>query len=387
SVRFSTMILFFLLLLPIFTQSSIQSAPQPGFNFDRNLARLSLEYAAASYADDPWPCLRNNNATLVLQVNVPCDAVRDKCWAIIVDAPQHIVVAFQGTSSRTQLITELVESITSPKHQVPGIGSVQRYFFVALESIAKPIAQKLDKLRDMYPEKSVLFTGHSLGGALASLAAAEYANATKIDPSKLYLVTFGQPRVGNYEYAQSVDRMVPNTWRIVHKLDLVAHVPYCVGLRTCSDFLNHSPYHHGTEVWFPNSMGDGDLYRVCDGTPLDEDASCSNGHLLYNIDDHLRYFDKHVSDYGIAGCPVDPPPPAAKRSATTARKRLTNYRSRRPALNRTLEDMSELEAVAMITEFAVARWARDYADYVWDWWHRKNETGSGFDDELIKPSW
>ncbi|GMR51717.1 hypothetical protein PMAYCL1PPCAC_21912 [Pristionchus mayeri] len=372
--------LLLLLLLPLITHCSILSAPQPGFKYDEKLARLSLEYAAASYADNPWPCLRKNNASLVLQVDVPCDAVRDKCWAIIVDAPEHIVVAFQGTSSRTQLITELVESITSPKHQVPGIGSVQRYFFVALESISKHISIKLDKLRETYPKKSVLFTGHSLGGALASLAAAEYANCSGIDPSSLYLVTFGQPRVGNHEYAQSVDRLVPNTWRIVHKYDLVAHVPYCVGFRTCQDFLNHSPYHHGTEVWYPTNMSEHDIYKVCDGLPLDEDASCSNDHLLYTIDDHLRYFDRHVSDYGIDGCPVEPTPPGTRKTKKT-KKNQARYRN----LNRTLEDMPEMEAIAMITEVAMERWARDYLEYVWDWWHRRNTTGGG--EELIRPSW
>ncbi|KAF8369086.1 hypothetical protein PRIPAC_86915 [Pristionchus pacificus] len=370
---------FLALLLPLITNSSLISAPQPGFKYDEKLTRLSLEYAAASYADDPWPCLRKNNASLVLQVNVPCDAVRDKCWAIVVDAPEHIVVAFQGTSSRTQLITELVESITSPKHQVPGIGSVQRYFYVALESIVKPLALKLNKLRELYPSKSVLFTGHSLGGALASLAAVQYANSSAIETSKLYLITFGQPRVGNYEYAQSVDRLVPNTWRIVHKFDLVAHVPYCVGLRTCQDFLNHSPYHHGTEVWYPTAMNSTDLYRVCDGKPLDEDAMCSNAHYFYSIDDHLHYFERHVSDYGIAGCPVD-----SKPGATVSRRA---HRFRK--INRKLPDIPEIEAIMMITEAAMARWAEDYIEYVWDWWHRKNTTGSVIDGdaEPFRPSW
>ncbi|GMS98579.1 hypothetical protein PENTCL1PPCAC_20754, partial [Pristionchus entomophagus] len=208
-----------------------------------------------------------------------------------------------------------------------------------------------------------------------------------IPASKLFLVTFGQPRVGNFEYAQSVDRLVPNTWRIVHKFDLVAHVPYCVGLRTCQDFLNHSPYHHGTEVWYPTSMNSTDLYRVCDGKPLDEDAKCSNGHLFYNIDDHLRYFEKHVSDYGIAGCPIDPKISEAIVSHRY-RKPARRYRNRPRFLNQTLEDMPELEAIAMITEVAMTRWAKDYVEYVWDWWHRKNSTGGdGGEEEPFRPSW
>lgn len=40
--------------------------------------RLAAEYAAASYADDPTPCLRRHNSSLVLQLQLPCDAARNK---------------------------------------------------------------------------------------------------------------------------------------------------------------------------------------------------------------------------------------------------------------------------------------------------------------------
>ena len=40
--------------------------------------RLALEYAAASYADDPLPCLSKHNASLVDHIAVSCDAIRDK---------------------------------------------------------------------------------------------------------------------------------------------------------------------------------------------------------------------------------------------------------------------------------------------------------------------
>ena len=39
---------------------------------------------------------------------------------------------------------------------------------------------------------------------------------------RIFLITFGQPRVGNYKYAQIHDALVNNSWRIVHKRDLVS---------------------------------------------------------------------------------------------------------------------------------------------------------------------
>lgn len=111
---------------------------------------------------------------------------------------------------------------------------------------------------------------------------------------------------------------------------------------------------------------------------------CSNNHLFYNIDDHLRYFEKHVSDYGIAGCPADPP----VNGTTVSNKPARRYRNRNREKESVVDDMPEMEAIAMITGAAMARWAKDYAEYVWDWWHRKNGTLTGISgDAPFRPSW
>ena len=56
-------------------------------------------------------------------------------------------------------------------------------------------------------------TGHSLGGALATLAALEARRAcpdtTKLDIS---CYTFGAPRTGNHAFAREYNRAVPDTW-------------------------------------------------------------------------------------------------------------------------------------------------------------------------------
>ena len=46
-----------------------------------------------------------------------------------------------------------------------------------------------------YPDYAVVFTGHSLGGALANLFAINFRQKYPGKEVKLY--TFGQPRVGN----------------------------------------------------------------------------------------------------------------------------------------------------------------------------------------------
>lgn len=66
------------------------------------------------------------------------------------------------------------------------------------------------------PSYRVVITGHSLGGALASLSAISLKSGLPNTNLKLY--TYGQPRVGNAPFATLVERLigVPNIFRAVH---------------------------------------------------------------------------------------------------------------------------------------------------------------------------
>jgi triacylglycerol lipase len=66
-------------------------------------------------------------------------------------------------------------------------------------------------------------TGHSLGGALAAIAA-RYAVAKRVTPCAVY--TFGMPRIGGDRFcAESSASLGPNTYRLVHGDDIVPRVP------------------------------------------------------------------------------------------------------------------------------------------------------------------
>ncbi|XGW20813.1 hypothetical protein V3C99_004081 [Haemonchus contortus] len=288
----------------------IDDEPRNETLFDLGQALWVFDFAAAAYAEDPTLCLRPRNASMVYRIAVPCDYLRDECWSYVATREDWIIVAFRGTRTKIQLITELIETLSEPKKKLRSGGSVQHYFYVALKAIWKELHAVIRKLRKTYPDYRILFTGHSLGGALASLASTLYAHRHPSLTDKIHLMTFGQPRVGNYEYAVTHNELVPNSWRIVHKYDLVAHLPACairLISHSCVSLLNHSPYHHGTEVWFPSNMTRNALYRVCNGLPLFEDDTCSNGYYLhYGIKDHMYYFEHEVRVYGSNGC-VDEP--------------------------------------------------------------------------------
>ena len=62
--------------------------------------------------------------------------------------------------------------------------------------------------------------GHSLGGALATLAAydiqQELTNHGQQQQVEVVCYSFGAPRTGNHAFARDYNHMVPDTWSIIN---------------------------------------------------------------------------------------------------------------------------------------------------------------------------
>ena len=92
-------------------------------------------------------------------------------------------------------------------------GKVHRGFKEALEEVWPDLLPYVRKLHDKGCK--IWITGHSLGGALATLFASRYGNAQGV-------YTFGSPRVGNEVFKESFDVKV---YRFVNNHDIVPRVP------------------------------------------------------------------------------------------------------------------------------------------------------------------
>ncbi|OZC12580.1 triacylglycerol lipase [Onchocerca flexuosa] len=278
--------------------------------YDPEFARFAFEHAAAAYSRDPLKCLAKYHGTYILRRgNVSCDHFHDECLYYISLSPMYIVIAFGGTHSRLQLIAEILAGMAEPKAEFIAGGSVQRYFSAAFKSVWKDMWHLLRRTLETNNTRPIIFTGHSLGGSLASLASSHFAYfyaSRGIDSADIRLITFGEPRTGNRDYAYAHDILVPVSFRVVHRGDLVPHLPSClINVRTfaCSSRFNFGPYHHGIEIWYPENMTETSPFRLCLGQPQNEDQTCSDGYYRhYTIEDHLYYFGEHVSNYGVSGC-------------------------------------------------------------------------------------
>jgi hypothetical protein len=75
------------------------------------------------------------------------------------------------------------------------------------------------------PISSITILGHSLGSALATLAAAQIAFSTLGLATLVELWTYASPRVGLPDFEGAFNKALPNTYRIFNSLDIVPQVP------------------------------------------------------------------------------------------------------------------------------------------------------------------
>ena len=170
----------------------------------------------------------------------------------VCSSPEHIVVAFRGTESPTSLdglkdwlLTDAANLLMVPEGRLgtdlaaAGVGArFHQGFVTAIGSIWDEIygrvAEEMKK-----EERPLWITGHSLGGAMALLAAWLFRRKF-LAVHQVY--TFGGPMIGNAEAAAAFDRdFGGRIFRYVNLLDPVPRLP------TVS--LVGNPYQHcQTEV-------------------------------------------------------------------------------------------------------------------------------------------
>lgn len=78
-------------------------------------------------------------------------------------------------------------------------------------------------LKEKYPNAEIVIVGHSLGGAIAVISAVEQA----LIFGRVSLYTYGQPRVGNSEFAAFQNlKITGDNLRAIYRNDPVPTLPY-----------------------------------------------------------------------------------------------------------------------------------------------------------------
>jgi hypothetical protein len=135
--------------------------------------------------------------------------------ALLVQGSTFHVLVFRGTEP-LRLHEDFLTDVRLHFRDWPGGSRVHAGFGDAFDGIWKQIKPALQSVRT-----PLFCTGHSLGGALATLAASA---APSDGISFVATYTFGSPRVGDTAFAGSIAGLP--LYRVVNDVDLVPHLPF-----------------------------------------------------------------------------------------------------------------------------------------------------------------
>jgi triacylglycerol lipase len=138
--------------------------------------------------------------------------------AYIMQNERAMILAFRGTEKniRDWMTDADIQLVNGPG------GRVHDGFQCGLNAVWRYLWNFIDVRRG---QRSLWITGHSLGAALATLAAAKLRLEKSTPVDGLY--TFGSPRVGNEEFCQKLEQdLGERIFRFVNNNDVVPRVPF-----------------------------------------------------------------------------------------------------------------------------------------------------------------
>ena len=167
-------------------------------------ARPSLEMSMAAYDDD--------------STHGRLQGTHDG-QAILNDDGQQLTIAFRGTESVTDWIRNVMRYRTACPY-LPGT-KVHAGFLSQYAGLQTQVMEHMHTSR----ATRIIVTGHSLGGALATLCAAELA--TRFTTMSIACYVYGSPRVGDRRFVQAIENLSNLTILRIHvPRDLVTNLPY-----------------------------------------------------------------------------------------------------------------------------------------------------------------
>ncbi|KAG5400391.1 hypothetical protein IGI04_014998 [Brassica rapa subsp. trilocularis] len=219
---------------------------------EKNAEEMKTLFSSAESAMEAWAMLATalgHPSFIKSEFEKLCfldNDITDTQVAIWRDARRkRVVIAFRGTEQTKwkDLQTDLMlvpvglnpERIGGDfKEEVQvhsGFLSAYDSVRIRIISLLKLAIGYIDDVAEREDKWHVYVTGHSLGGALATLLAIELASSqlAKRGAITVTMYNFGSPRVGNKKFADVYNQKVKDSWRVVNHRDIIPTVPRLMG--------------------------------------------------------------------------------------------------------------------------------------------------------------
>jgi hypothetical protein len=232
---------------------------------------------------------------------------------------KKFVFSFSGTKTTGQLYKQYIKRDALPYKSGKEYIKIMKYFLELYQNIKADLKMFYEREKDPAITQYI-FVGHSLGGAMASVAIFDFMQENIIPRTENspILMTYGQPRTGNYAFANELMKLVPIVFRFYNNYDIVESVPACYvqNGRCKSEFgkieldKNFNGYlqiyNNLSEAeknkFYPFHIG-GNIFTKSDTDTLDcssKSEVASNdpckGEINLNADFHTHYFGYQISE-------------------------------------------------------------------------------------------
>jgi len=229
------------------------------------------------------------------QVSVSNHPMLVVATAFFIRAGNVGVIAFRGTEPANAI--NFLTDANCKMVDFLAMGRVHGGFVRNVRAVWSELAESVEEAIDDPAEdkrlKALYITGHSLGGAMAIVAAALIFGRpvyVKWRPLVRGIYTYGQPMVGDNEFAKTCARFDKMVFRHVYGKDLVTRLPSIV----LGDFEHFGyEFHGGEDGWTPRSKISQQVVSVALSLPLglaawvfDQIPVLHRVRLPYSVGDH-----------------------------------------------------------------------------------------------------
>ena len=176
----------------------------------------------------------------------------------------EIFVTFRPTLTLKNWFTDLKVLRTKTN-----VGYVHKGILSAYFSIRNEFLLNLNTILTAKPSYKLVFTGHSLGGALATIAAADALGMISgpgyMNVSSVSLISYGSPRILDPELAKMLSTSGIRHYRVTNRNDIVPHFPL-------KGLLPQKFAHVSNLVW----LNERNETMTCNDSPTKEATNCLN---------------------------------------------------------------------------------------------------------------
>lgn len=232
----------------VFEPTNIAFDDTPVTTYSANTARIMadligrIEYAASHNQTPTVP----DGMELIITLKPTVGPVF--CGIYLQTARNRLMVVFRGTKTAQEWNADLhTNQVQAPMETVNPNVLVHEGFLNTYNSFIIPIRAIITERQPT----DMLFTGHSLGAAVATILCFTYQSASV--PNGTY--SFASPRVGNVLFSQQLSAGTYPLFRLTNQADIVPTLPPSVTPQWGGNFQPYLYNHAGTSYAFNLNWG------------------------------------------------------------------------------------------------------------------------------------